>query len=415
MTTMTNTFPMGDARIGPSCWRDDTKHEVKLSHAVIRKSDRSQEVGRAVDPLPVFRDTLMEMSKDHILLYMRDTRAVVYRLRERFLETNDEIKALNRVREATEKELEHKRKDLSLSQKSTDIRTTRPRREQPRDGADDLLNAERLHLLNLKRTLEAQLRMVQQMLNTLGHCRRRLQAVIQERSLVLDFITQAGTSILATPSKYTPSKTGGEHGGGGKMPPADPLSPYTPEAASAMAEAEQNVKVSKCLRSDTRALLNQTTSLQRQAHLSVNDALTRKIAETVSLSQDLALQGGENRHALNRAVNFFENTERTYGIQLGPISAQDLTAKEKLTRPMMQVFQRHPGTQLPEAQAIVKSADGLLQALTTGSRNIASLTCTQNRLKADRTDKERGYQTDSSVVRLRRRNAPHRWVMPIIR
>jgi len=408
MTTMTNTFPMGDARIGPSCWRDDTKHEVKLSHAVIRKSDRSQEVGRAVDPLPVFRDTLLEMSKDHILLYMRDTRAVVYRLRDRFLETNDEIKALTRIREATEKALEHKRKDLSLSQKSTDIRTTRPRREQPRDGADDLLNAERLHLLNIKRTLEAQLKTIQQMLNTLGHCRRRLQAVIQERSLVLDFITQAGTSLLATPSKYTPSKGGG-------MPPADPLSPYTPEAAAANAEAEQNIKVSKCLRADTRALLGQTTNLQRQAHLSVNDALTRKIAETVSLSQDLAVQEGENRHALNRAVNFFENTERTYGIQLGPISAQDLTAREKLTRPMVQVFQRHPGTQLPEARAIVRSADGLLEALTVGSRNIASLTCTQNRLKSDRTDKERGYQTDSAVVRMRRRNAPHRFVMPIIR
>lgn len=409
---MTNTFPKGEARIGPSCWRDDTKHEVKLSHAVIRKSDRSQEVGRAVDPLPVFRDTLMEMSKDHILLYMRDTRAVVYRLRERFLETNDEIKALTRVREATEKALEHKRKDLSLSQKSTDIRTTRPRREQPRDGADDLLNAERLHLFNLKRTLEAQLRTVQQMLVTLGHCRRRLQAVIQERSLVLDFITQAGTSLMATPSKYTASKS---ENGASRMPPADPLSPYTPEAAAAAAEAEQNIKVSKCLRKDTRALIGQTTSLQRQAHLSVNDALTRKIAETVSLSQDLAVQEGENRHALNRAVNFFENTERTYGIQLGPLSAQDLTAKEKLTRPMVQVFQRHPGTQLPEAQAIIKSADGLLEALTVGSRNIASLTCTQNRLHADRTDKERGYQTDSSVVRLRRRNAAHRWVMPIIR
>jgi len=403
---MTNTFPMGDARIGPSCWRDDTKHEVKLSHAVITKSDRSQEVGRAVDPLPVFRDTIMDMSKDHILLYMRDTRAVVFRLRERFLETNDEIKALTRVREATEKALEHKRKDLSLSQKSTDIRATRPRREQPRDGADDLLNAERLHLLNIKRTLEAQLRTVQQMLVTLGHCRRRLQNVIQERSLVLDFITQAGTSLIATPSKYSSA---------GKMPAADPLSPYTPEASAAAAEAEQNIKVSKCLRNDTRALIDQTTNLQRQAHLSVNDALTRKIAETVSLSQDLAVQAGENRHALNRAVNFFENTERTYGIQLGPMSAQDLTAREKLTRPMVQVFQRHTGTQLPEAQAIIKSADGLLEALTVSSRNIASLTCTQNRLKADRTDKERGYQTDSSVVRLRRRNGPHRFVMPIIR
>ena len=54
---------------------------------------------------------------------------------------------------------------------------------------------------------------------------------------MLDFITQAGTSLLATPSKYSPSKAA-ETTGGARMPPADPLSPYTPEA-------EQNIKVSK--------------------------------------------------------------------------------------------------------------------------------------------------------------------------
>lgn len=408
-TMMTNTFPAGEARMGPTCWREDTKREIKLSHAVIRRSDKSTEVGRAINPLPVFRDTLVDMSKEHIMLYTRDTRAVVFRLRERFIETNDEIKAMHRVRETLEKALEHKRKDLSLSMRSSEIRETRPRRERYRDGADDLLNAERLHLLNIKRTLEVQLKAVQEMLSRLDHCRRRLKAVIQERSLVLDFAVQAATSMMTVPSKYMPNDKNKD------SPPADPLSPLTPEAAGALAEAEQTNKASKCLRGDTRALIAQTERLQRQAHSSVNDALTRKIAETVSLNQDLALQEGENRHALNRAVNFFENTERTYGFQLGPIRAQDLEAREKLTRPMVKVFQRHPGTQLPEAQAVIRSADGLLEALTVSARNVANLTCVGNRLKADRWDKEKGFQKDSSVVRLRRRNGPHRWVEPILK
>ena len=38
---------------------------------------------------------------------------------------------------------------------------------QDHDGADDLLNAERAHLLNSKKTLEAQLRLVQQQLQVL--------------------------------------------------------------------------------------------------------------------------------------------------------------------------------------------------------------------------------------------------------
>lgn len=38
----------------------------------------------------------------------------------------------------------------------------------------------------------------------------------------------------------------------------------------------------------------------------------------------------------------------------GPVMSADLTTRERLDRPMVRVFQRHPGTQLPEAQQIVE-------------------------------------------------------------
>lgn len=38
----------------------------------------------------------------------------------------------------------------------------------------------------------------------------------------------------------------------------------------------------------------------------------------------------------------------------GPVMSADLTTRERLDRPVVRVFQRHPGTQLPEAQQIVE-------------------------------------------------------------
>ena len=46
MATMTNTFPKGEARIGPSCWRDDTKHEVKVGINMIFETGCEEVVTR---------------------------------------------------------------------------------------------------------------------------------------------------------------------------------------------------------------------------------------------------------------------------------------------------------------------------------------------------------------------------------
>lgn len=118
--------------IGPESWRNSTLKGIKLSQTIVQKSDKSCDVGRSLDPLPHLRDTVAQLSNDEIHRYTREVRVIVAKLRESLLDTNEEIKALTRGKEALEKALEHTRKDIALNKDSQEIRVSRPARERVR-------------------------------------------------------------------------------------------------------------------------------------------------------------------------------------------------------------------------------------------------------------------------------------------
>lgn len=89
----------------------------------------------------------------------------------------------------------------------------------------------------------------------------------------------------------------------------------------------------------------------------------------------------------------------------------DLTTRERLDRPTVRSYQRHPGTQLAEAQKIIEGNYGLEASLDAIGRNVGMLRITQQRLKEDIRDKQVGTDVDANIVRYRRRKANHRWVV----
>lgn len=89
---------------------------------------------------------------------------------------------------------------MSRSRLFSPTHPTRARATQEPDLADRVLEEERARLLSLKRSLEAQLRRVQQQLQTLGAARARLAAVIQERSRVTDLLCHSMSSTVHTAS-----------------------------------------------------------------------------------------------------------------------------------------------------------------------------------------------------------------------
>ncbi|ESO96658.1 hypothetical protein LOTGIDRAFT_202010 [Lottia gigantea] len=404
--------------IGAEAWRNSTLKTLKLSQSLVQKSDKGNDIGRALDPLPHLRDTVAQLSNEEIRRYSRDVRVVVSKLRESLLETNEEIKSLTRGKESLEKALEHIRKDIQLNKNSQEIRISRPSRERERDGADDLLNAERSHLLNCKKGLEAQLKLVQQQLQVLDQARKRLFATLQERSRVLDLLCLANSSITNSRDDMKIkrsrsmmegriSRFDGNTSLGASQ--ADPLGPYTPEADSALADAADARTRSAYLRRELKDAIDRTDKLQKAAHRSVNDGITQKIAETVTLKHHLGVGLGENRHGLHRAQRWYDATNKAMENTLGPVMSADLTTRERLDRPLVRVFQRHPGTQLPEAQEIIKGGDSLLHSLTATSRNIGLMKLANIRLRDDLKSKGSAVDVDSQIMRMRRRKSDHRW------
>lgn len=63
----------------------------------------------------------------------------------------------------------------------------------------------------------------------------------------------------------------------------DPLGPYTPEVADAISLATDALMISHALLNNVELCIQETRYIQRDLYKSVNNGLTKKVAETVAM------------------------------------------------------------------------------------------------------------------------------------
>uniref|UniRef100_UPI0037E87F89 tektin-like protein 1 n=1 Tax=Semicossyphus pulcher TaxID=241346 RepID=UPI0037E87F89 len=328
--------------------------------------------------------------------YMRRVREVEGQLRRQAGRVSQEGIKLERERGHLERMLRSLRTDLNVNRRSSEGRTRRPSTaETERDGADYLLLCERRELAQLKQDLEGVLRNTLTQLQELGQSSRELLDCASERARVLELLPHSGSAGGHRSPTQTFTKT-------------DPVSPFTPECKQVLESSTLTVNQSQLLRKNIRQMLTSAITRQKALHCTVNDGLVKKIAETISLQQNLTLMSAATRQAMFRKQREMNCIRHSHDRLQGPEYSGDILSREKLNRPLVQVYQRHPGTQLPEGGYLIQGSAVLRRCLTSSEGELARLQRACLQLHDNQHGKRAAAHVDSAVVRMRRQQVDKR-------
>ncbi|XP_073341148.1 tektin-like protein 1 [Pagrus major] len=370
--------------------------DILLSNSPLKFPSGSQRTSVAPFPPTSLREQCAGASVAVAGEYMRRVREVEGQLRRQAGRVTQEGVKLERERVHLERMLRSLRTDLTVNRRSSEGRTRRPpTAETDRDGADYLLLCERRELAQLKQDLEGALRNTLTQLQALGQSSRQLLDCAGERARVLELLPHSGSAGRHRSAAQTFTKT-------------EPISPFTPECKQVLETSILTVNQSQLLRENVRRMLTSAITMQKAVHRSINDGLVKKIAETVSLQQNLTLMSAATRQAMFRKQREINCIRHSHGRAQGPEYSGDILSREKLNRPLVQVYQRHPGTQLPEAAHLIQGSAVLRRCLTSSEGELARLQRTFLQLLDDLHGKRAAAHVDAAVVRMRRQQVDKR-------
>ncbi|XP_017719064.1 PREDICTED: coiled-coil domain-containing protein 105 isoform X2 [Rhinopithecus bieti] len=327
-------------------------------------------------PLPLHRKARALQTTEVVHAHARGARLTAARLGRAQHQINGRVRQLLRQREVTDHRLSEVRKGLLINQQSVKLRGYRPKSEKTLASCRDTLN----------------------------FCfKERLQAVDLMNQPLDKVLEQAGRHSWVNLSRAPTPRTQGQ-----KTPPPDPVGTYTPECALALNEAKRLLVESK----DTLVEMAKNVVDVREQQLQISDrvcaSLAQKANETLELKERLNMTLGLMRGTILRCTKYNQEMYTTHGLIKGPLLKVHLETGEKLDRPLVRMYQRHVGTQLPEAARLAQGTDKLQRHITHLEKNLDELLAKHKNLTWGLNCKNIGHEVDSSVVRLRlRQRQPH--------
>merc|ERR550519_113724 len=321
-------------------------------------------------------------------------------LRSQLSASNEEIKRLSNSKLALERCLEHLIKDIRLNRETTNLRKMKPKRESIPDRAQSMLQSEKEGLEKEKRVMENKIWQTRDQLKILDKTRAQLNLVLDERNQVLDLLSE---HVRLGAQVHQINR-------GARLEASNDMITNSADAKRVDMEMTTELKNSKHLRRENQSLISAAYIVQKELADKVHWSLAQKVAETVSLEQRLTSAECVNRSLMNKLDRKVLMTECSKGYLLGPESSADITTREKLTRPIVKIFQRHPGTDLSESNRIEIATRKLDLKLQNAHNDTLMLRRAKTEIQMDKSDKRASSAIDLSLMRLRRQRSSHRWV-----
>jgi len=123
--------------VAPERYHADVKADVKASAVISKGTDAYVTMSTQEDrQLKTLRQFLLTSDNDQLHEYFRDVRELIVKLRQQFIDVNNEIKSTLRAQNKLERCLDDLRKDNAVSLACSKLRQARPLRERDYGGSD---------------------------------------------------------------------------------------------------------------------------------------------------------------------------------------------------------------------------------------------------------------------------------------
>ncbi|XP_060038441.1 tektin-like protein 1 [Erinaceus europaeus] len=361
---------------------------------------------RALLPPPPLRDARALRSAALVHAHARGARLAAARLGHAQQQLDGQLRLLLRQRAATDRRLGHVRAALQLNRQGARLRGLRPPAERVPDKVDSMMTWEKDELTEMKRKMEVDMEKSEALLKALASCRDLLDTCYKERLQAVDLMNQPMDKVLeqaGRPSWVNLSRIPTPRTQGQKTPPVDPAGVYTPDCARALHDARRLMLESRDLLEEMKEGEAHTRERQQLVGGRVCSTLAQKMHETVELKEKMSLALGLVRGTINRCSKYRQEMVTTQGLIQGPLLAGDLQTREKLDRPLVRMYQRHLGSQLPEAAHLAQGAEKLQTSISQLDKTLRQLQGQGQELVRGIRSKQLGQEVDQRAIRLRLR------------